>query len=109
MTQPWTIDTSDETFEQDVMERSAETPIIVDFWAEWCAPCRMLAPTLEAAVEKRNGEFMLVKAETEKCQQAAGSFQVSSIPAVYLVYQGKVVDFFAGVLPEAELDRWLDT
>ena len=109
MTQPWTIDTSDETFEKDVMERSAETPIIVDFWAEWCAPCRMLAPNLEAAVEKRNGEFLLVKAETEKCQQAAGSFQVSSIPAVYLVYQGKVVDFFAGVLPEAELDRWLDT
>ena len=108
MTHPWTIDTTDETFEQDVMERSTETPIIVDFWAEWCAPCRMLAPTLEAAVEKRNGAFLLVKAETEKCQQAAGSFQVASIPAVYLVYQGKVVDFFAGVLPEAELDRWLD-
>lgn len=108
MTSEWTIETTDENFERDVIERSATTPVVVDFWAEWCAPCRMLAPVLETVIDKRQGEFVLVKAETERCQTAAGSFQVSSIPAVYLVYQGQVVDFFAGVLPEAEIEGWLD-
>jgi putative thioredoxin len=108
MASEWTIEPTDETFERDVIERSATTPVVVDFWAEWCAPCRMLAPVLETVINQRQGEFLLVKAETERCQTAAGSFQVSSIPAVYLVYQGQVVDFFAGVLPESELEQWLD-
>lgn len=108
MASEWTIETTDETFEKDVIERSATLPVVVDFWAEWCAPCRMLAPVLQTVIDKRQGEFILVKAETEQCQTAAGSFQVSSIPAVYLVYKGQVVDYFAGVLPEAELERWLD-
>ncbi|MFN3192311.1 MAG: tetratricopeptide repeat protein [Aureliella sp.] len=100
------IETTDERFETDVTVRSQLELVVVDFWAEWCAPCRMLAPILERLDAEIEG-FTLVKAETEKNQNAAQQYSVSGIPAVFAVLDGKVVDSFQGVLPEAQLVEWL--
>jgi putative thioredoxin len=105
---PWIINTSPETFEQDVFERSHEAPVVVDFWAAWCAPCRALAPVLEALAKEFDGKFILVKANTEEVPEAAAKFNVQGIPAVYAVIDGEVVDFFTGALPEAQVRGWLD-
>lgn len=105
---PWITETTDNTFEQDVIERSRERPVVVDFWATWCGPCRMLGPILEKLAGEYAGRFQLVKAETDRNQQAAASFNVSSIPAVFAVVNGEVVDYFAGALPEPQLRAWLE-
>jgi putative thioredoxin len=105
---PWIINTTADTFEKDVFERSLEAPVIVDFWAAWCAPCRALAPTLEALAKEFDGKFILVKANTEEVPEAAAKFNVQGIPAVYAVIGGEVVDFFTGALPEVQIRGWLD-
>ena len=89
-TSKWVIETTDERFEQDVIERSKEVPVVVDFWAEWCAPCRMLAPMLENLVMEFAGRFVLVKANTAQLPKAAGQFRIQSIPAVYGFRDGEV-------------------
>lgn len=104
----WITNTTPETFDKDVFERSLEAPVIVDFWAAWCAPCRALAPILEALATEFDGKFILVKANTEEVPEAAAKFNVQGIPAVYAVIDGEVVDFFAGALPEAQIRVWLD-
>jgi len=104
----WVIDTSQETFEQDVLEQSKRVPVIVDFWAPWCGPCRMLSPILEKLTEEAQGRFMLVKANTEEVPNAAMSFRVQSIPAVFAVIAGQVADGFVGLMPEGQLKTWLD-
>lgn len=103
----WIVETTDESFETDVMVRSQLGLVVVDFWAEWCAPCRMLAPILEKIATESNGQFTLVKAEVEKNQQAAGQFGVAGIPAVFAVLDEKVLDRFEGGLPEAAIKEWL--
>ncbi|MDA1049067.1 MAG: tetratricopeptide repeat protein [Planctomycetota bacterium] len=105
---PWVVNTTPDTFEQDVFERSREALVIVDFWAAWCAPCRALAPILEALATELDGKFILVKANTEEVPEAAAKFNVQGIPAVYAVIDGEVVDFFTGALPEAQIRGWLD-
>lgn len=105
---PYVIETDQESFEADVFERSKTVPVVVDFWATWCAPCRMLGPILERLADEYAGGFVLVKAETDRVPQAANEFSVQSIPAVYGVVNGDVVDFFQGVLPEDQLTGWLD-
>lgn len=105
---PWIVETSQETFQRDVIDRSADVPVVIDFWAEWCQPCRLLGPVLEKLADEHEGKFVLVKADVEKLPDVAGSFGVSSIPAVFAVREGKVADQFLGLLPEPEIRAWLE-
>ena len=104
---PWIVETSQETFEQDVLQRSRDVPVVVDFWAEWCQPCRLLGPLLEKLAGEFGGQFVLVKADTEKMPNVAAGFGVQSIPAVFGLRDGKLVDQFVGVLPEPQIRAWL--
>lgn len=107
MDNQWIVNTSDETFAKDVYERSKETLVVLDFWAEWCAPCRALAPILEALAKEMDGAFVLVKANTDANQSAATQFSVQGIPAVFAVLNGEVIESFQGGLPEPEIRAWL--
>ncbi len=101
------IDATDATFERDVIQRSHEQPVVVDFWAEWCGPCRMLGPVIEKAVDKRDG-VDLVKVDTDANPMVSQAFGIQSIPAVKAFKDGKVVDEFVGALPPAQVERFLD-
>ena len=107
-TSPWIVDTTAEAFEQDVFERSQQTPVVVDFWAPWCAPCRTLGPVLEKLADAYAGRFILVKANSDELPDAAARFQVQGIPAVFGLICGEVADLFQGVLPEDQIRDWLD-
>ena len=104
----WICDTDDETFEQDVFERSHEAPVVVDFWAAWCQPCRALAPVLEQITKDSAGKFILAKADTDRTPQAAQQMNVQGIPAVFGVSFGQVVDMFTGALPPEQVQLWID-
>ena len=104
----WVLDTTDETFEADVFARSELGLVVVDFWAEWCAPCRMLAPVLEDVADAADGRFMLVKANTDQNPAAAGQFQVQGIPAVFAVLDRQVMHGFNQALPKDQVEAWLD-
>lgn len=96
-------DTTDQTFMADVIQASREVPVIVDFWAPWCGPCRTLTPALEAAVKAANGKVKMVKVNVDQNQMVAGQLQVQSIPTVYAFFQGQPVDGFQGALPASEV------
>jgi len=108
MPSSWILSTTDADFHRDVIERSGELPVVVDFWATWCGPCRTLGPTLEKLAAEADGKFLLVKAEVETNGGSAGQFRVDSIPAVFALRDGRVVDSFIGALGEAQLREWLD-
>ncbi len=99
--------TSDTTFERDVILRSQEVPVVVDFWAPWCQPCRIIGPVLEKLAADFAGQFVLVKADLDQNQSVAGALRISSIPAVCGFRGGQLVDSFVGALPEAEIRAWL--
>lgn len=94
-------------FSCDVLEQSHDIAVLVDFWAEWCGPCRMLTPVLERVVARFNGKVVLVKINTEEHQAVAQKFNIRSIPNVKLFIDGKVADEFTGALPEAQIEQWL--
>ena len=102
------IDGSEATFGQDVIEASMQQPVIVDFWAEWCGPCKTLGPIIEKVVTAAAGAVKLVKIDTESNQQLAMQMRIQSIPTVYAFYQGQPVDGFMGALPESQVQAFVD-
>src|ERR1700674_2287845 len=94
-------------FMADVIEASRQVPVIVDFWAPWCGPCKQLGPALEKAVNEAKGAVRMVKIDIDKNQQLATQMRIQSIPAVYAFYQGQPVDGFVGALPESEVKTFV--
>jgi len=102
------FDATTATFETDVLQRSLETPVLVDFWAQWCGPCKTLGPVLEKITADFHGAFVLAKIDTEAERQIAAAFQIRSIPTVFLVKNGQIVDGFQGALPEGQIRQFLE-
>lgn len=101
------IDVTDESFEADVLDRSRTTPVVVDVWAPWCGPCRTLGPMLEAAVEATEGRVVLAKVNSDENPAVSQAFRIQSIPAVFAIADGKVVDQFLGAQPQAAIDEFV--
>ncbi len=101
-------DVSEKTFMKDVIEASREVPVIVDFWAPWCGPCKTLGPMLEAAVTATKGRVRMVKVNVDENQMIAGQLRIQSIPTVYAFWQGQPVDGFQGALPASEVKVFVD-
>jgi len=101
-------DVTEASFLADVIEASRETPIIVDFWATWCGPCKTLGPMLETAVKAAGGKVRMVKVDIDKAQRIAAQLQIKSIPTVYAFWQGKPVDAFQGAVPQSEVKAFVD-
>jgi putative thioredoxin len=102
------LDVNESDFEARVIERSREVPVVVDFWAEWCGPCRVLGPALESAVAARGGDVELVKVDTDRNPNLAMAFQIGSIPAVKAFRDGEVAEEFIGAIRPAQIEQFLD-
>ena len=102
------LDVTDATFQTDVIERSKQVPVVVDLWAEWCGPCKTLGPILEKVIDATGGEVVLAKVDIDANPQVAQAFRVQSIPAVFALRNGEVVDQFIGALPETQVRQFVD-
>lgn len=100
-------DVSEATFMQDVVDASMQAPVIVDFWAPWCGPCKTLGPALEAAVTKAKGAVTMAKVNVDENQAIAGQLRVQSIPTVFAFYQGQPIDGFQGAVPPSEIEDFV--
>ena len=101
------IDVTDATFQKEVIEKSMVTPVIIDLWAQWCGPCKTLGPILEKLTAATQGKVILVKVDVDSCPQVAQAFQVQSIPAVYAMKDGKIVDGFVGAQSENVVEQFI--
>ena len=101
------IEVNDENFQKEVIDKSNSVPVVVDFWATWCSPCLMLGPILEKLTKKFDGKFVLAKANVDQCPGVSTKYAISSIPAVKMFKNGKVVDEFIGAVPEPAVEQWL--
>lgn len=101
------FDATTATFEDEVLQKSMQMPVLVDFWATWCGPCKTLGPILEKLAGEYNGAFRLAKVDVDKEQEIAAAFQIRSVPTVFLVKGGQIVDGFPGAVPEGQLREFL--
>jgi putative thioredoxin len=106
--EPVVVDVTDADFADVVVEGSKDRPVVVDFWAGWCQPCRVLGPVLEKLAEEKRGQFLLAKLDVDANQDTSSQFRVMSIPTVVAFSDGKPVDQFIGALPEPAVREWLD-
>ncbi len=102
------MDVTHDTFDRDVVERSRELPVVVDFWAAWCGPCRSLGPAIESEVAKREGKLELAKIDVDSEQELAGRYGIQSIPTVAVFVGGEAVTGFVGAYPAATIGTFLD-
>ncbi len=103
------IDVTDATLQSEVVERSLDTPVVIDLWAPWCGPCKTLGPILEDVVSRTNGEVVLAKINVDENPMASQMFQVQGIPAVYAMSGGKVVNGFVGAQPQATVEAFVNS
>ncbi|MDX6624600.1 MAG: putative thioredoxin [Solirubrobacterales bacterium] len=103
------LDVDEASFDRDVVELSRQTPVVVDFWAEWCGPCRQLTPALEAAEASRGGKVLLAKVDVDSNQELSRRFGIQGIPAVKAFRDGEVVDEFVGAVPKAQVEAFFDS
>ncbi len=101
------VDVTEATFQSEVLERSLHTPVVIDFWAEWCGPCKQLSPILEKLAIEGDGAWVLARVDVDANERLAAMFRVQGIPMVYAVVRGQPVDAFTGVVPEAQLRQWI--
>ena len=102
------IDVDEAGFERDVLQRSTEVPVVIDFWAEWCEPCKQLSPVLERLAHEYNGRFVLAKIDVDANQMLMQQFGIQGIPAVFAVVAGQALPLFQGAAPEAQIRQTLD-
>ena len=102
------MDATIQTFEQDVIQRSHELPVVVDFWAAWCGPCRILGPAIEQEAGKRDGKLVLAKVDVDAEQELAGRYGIQSIPTVAVFRNGEAVNGFVGAHPAATIGKFFD-
>lgn len=103
----WVLNVAEGDFQEEVVDRSQQTPVVIDFWAPWCGPCRSIAPMLEAAAKERAGAFVLAKINVDENQQIAGYFQIEGIPAIRVIDKGQMTNGFDGVVSQEQMNEFI--